>query len=68
MSANECKKRYLRIANKEAEEKLDGLIHYLDNSGCGFYSIAERVEGDHKYVQVSVDIKVSTNKNGNNVN
>ncbi len=69
MTPNECKKRYLRIANPEAEKKLDSLIEYLDKSECGFYFMSEKIEGENKYVQVIVDIKVSSNKNGRqNVN
>lgn len=56
-----CKNKYLRIANKEAEERLDKLVEFLEGSGCGHFSMAERTEGDHKYVQVIVDIKVSAN-------
>jgi hypothetical protein len=56
-----CKKKYIRIANKEQEARLDKLIDFLDETGLGFFSMAEKGEGDHKYVQVIVDIKVSAN-------
>lgn len=64
MSFPLCKKKYIRISNKEQEERLDKLIDFLDETGCGFYSMAERGEGDHKFVQVIVDIKVSANNSG----
>ncbi len=54
-----CKSKYIRIANKEQEARLDKLISFLNESGIGHYSMAEKVAGGQHYVQVIVDLKVS---------
>lgn len=58
---NECRQRYLRIADKEAETRLDKLLHFLEQNGFGFYEMGERTEGSQKYVKIVVDIKMTSN-------
>ena len=59
---NECKQRYLRIADRDAETRLDKLLHFLEQNEFGFYEMGEKSEGSQKYVRVTVDIKVTANQ------
>lgn len=59
---NPCKTRYIRIEDKDATERLDKLIKFLDENGFGFYALNERVEKEQKYVQIVVDMKITSNR------
>ncbi len=54
--------KYIHIPDKEAEERVDRLIEFLRVTGFSFYTIAERLEGSKKFVEVMVSVKVSESK------
>lgn len=56
-------KKYLRIPDKEAESRLDKLLYFLEQGGYGFVQMAEKWVGVQKFVQVTIEIKVTTDKN-----
>ena len=57
-----CKRTYIRIADPEAEKKLDDLLKYLEANNFSHIFLAERKERDDHFVVISVDLKVSASE------
>jgi len=57
--AYQGKKHYMRVINPKEEARLNILISTLQGMGLHFYTLSERCEGDARYVDVKISIKLS---------
>lgn len=55
-------KAYVQVEDPEAQKRVDKLRAFIEENGYGFYIVSERIEGQNKFVMISVDIKVTADK------